>query len=108
METNREKRSAKFWAEHIRRWTESGLSRRQYCTDAGLSYWTFREWQKRQSKGAGGKAELVRVPREIIPGGGAFGSGIEIELPGSIIIRVGRGFDADLLRDVVRELGVRR
>ena len=108
MEANREKRSAQFWAEHIRRWAASGQSRRRYCKDAGLSYWTFREWQKRQLKGAEGEAGLVRVPREIIPGGAAFGSGIEIELPGSIIIRVGRGFDAELLRNVVRELGVRR
>lgn len=108
MGADRGKRSAQFWAEHIRRWTESGLSRRRYCKDTGLSYWTFREWQKRQSKGAEGEGGLVRVPREIIPGGGAFGSGIEIELPGSIIIRVSRGFDAELLRDVVRELGVRR
>lgn len=108
MGTNGEKYGAQFWTEHIQQWAASGLSRRRYCNDNGLSYWTFREWQKRQSKGAKGGADLVRLQREIITGDATFRSSIEILLPGSIIIRVTRGFDAELLRDLIRELGVRR
>lgn len=108
MGANERKRSAQFWTEHIRQWAASGLSRRRYCNDNGLSYWTFREWQKRQSKGVNGGEGLVRLPREIITGDATFRSSIEILLPGSITIRVSRGFDAELLRDLIRELGVRR
>lgn len=108
MEASEKKRSAQFWADHIRRWTASGLSRRRYCNENGLSYWTFREWQKRQSKGVNGGEGLVRLPRAIITGDATFRSSIEIVLPGSITIRVTRGFDAELLRDLIRELGVWR
>lgn len=107
METNKKMRSEKFWSDHIRLWTTSGQSKRKYCIENGLSYWTFREWQKRQSRGTKTGKNLVQLPREIITGNTEVRSGIEIQLSGSIIIRINHGFDGGLLRDVLRELGIR-
>jgi len=106
MEANKEKRSERFWADHIRRWAASGLSRRRYCTRENLSYWTFRERLKRQSPDTGN--DLVRLPREIVTRGNEITPTLEILLPGAISVRIGRGFDGELLRDVIRELGVWR
>ena len=108
MEPNGQKRSEKFWADHITRWETSGISRRRYCVNEGLSYWTFRERQKRQGKATRPGSDLVQLPLEIIAQNTAIHPGIDLLLPDKTTIRVNRGFDGELLRDLLRELGVRQ
>lgn len=33
-----------FWSNHSRAWENSGLSRKKYCENEMLSYWSFRTW----------------------------------------------------------------
>ncbi|HEX4887399.1 MAG TPA: hypothetical protein VFV37_05060 [Luteibaculaceae bacterium] len=51
------------WAEHIRQWQESGLSRRKFCEIQGLSYVSFLYHQKRSVELAkdGGNFEQVFI-----------------------------------------------
>lgn len=32
---------------HIFKWKQSGLSMRKYCSEQGISYWSFRDWKKK-------------------------------------------------------------
>lgn len=107
MEANRKKRGREFWAGHLGQWEASGTSRRQYCIGEGISYWTFREWQKRLGQSCRSGNDLVQLPREIVNPGGKAEPAIELSLPGNITIRITNGFDGELLRAVLHELGVR-
>jgi len=49
-ESSEEKRL--HWQSHIDSWKSSGLSRAAYCRQAGISYYTFRDW-------------LVRLPSNL-------------------------------------------
>lgn len=33
-----------FWLNHIRHFSQSGLSQKKYCEHENLSYWSFRRW----------------------------------------------------------------
>ena len=80
-------------------------SRTQYCREAGISYWSFREWQKRfQEKSEPGKT-LVPVPLKIISGAQDEICTIELLINESIIMRIKPGFDGKLLRAIIHEIG---
>ena len=103
----RAKRSQKtnFWADHIKRWEVSGTGRMEYCREAGISYWTFREWQKRfQEANESGKT-LVQVPLKISSRPQDERNTIDILVNESIRIRIKPGFDGKFLRAVIQELG---
>jgi hypothetical protein len=94
-----------FWSDHIKRWEASGKSRKQYCKETDISYWTFRERQKRiQDAHKSGKT-LVRVPLKITDRSQDGTHPIELLINESIRIRIEPGFDGKLLRAVIQELG---
>ena len=95
----------KFWLGHIHKWEASNKSRTQYCREAGISYWTFREWQKRFQKGNKFVKTMVQVPLEITSESHDTTTSIELIINESIVIRVKSGFDRKLLRAVIQELG---
>ena len=33
-----------YWSRHIEAWRQSGQSRKAYCEEHGLSYWSMRDW----------------------------------------------------------------
>jgi len=105
MESKKKKHDVKFWSEHIRQWETSGLSRRRYCTRENIPYWTFLYRLRRHTTKS--ENDLIELPRRIVIRRNEISPPLEIILPGEIRIRVSRGFDSELLRDVVRELGVR-
>ena len=106
-QSNRNK-GDKFWLGHIHKWESSGKSRTQYCKEAGISYWTFRERQKRFQKGDKSGKGLVQVPIEISSEPYDKTNSIELIINESIVIRVKPGFDRTLLRAVIHELGADR
>jgi hypothetical protein len=83
------------WREHVDRQARSGQSIRAYCEEAGVKVWQLAYWRQalRPKAAAGGFVELR--------GGGA--TGVELELAGCRV-RVQRGFDPALLREVVAAL----
>lgn len=99
------KQSAKYWKDLISRWHQSGLSRREYCRRENISYWTFRDWLKKFEFEESSK--LVRVPAEAYPKANNLESTIEITINQNISIRINKGFDGELLRNLLGELGVR-
>ena len=108
MEQKKKSQGKEFWAGHIRRWESSATSRRQYCIGAEISYWTFREWQKRLGEVPTAEKDFVQLPVDKLGSNVKSEPTIEVSLPGSITIRINRGFDGELLRALLQELGVLR
>jgi hypothetical protein len=93
-----------FWKEQVAKFRQSGESRRQYCLTHKLSYWTFRDWLKKIE--AGNDTKLVKISRKPHTQGEGRETCIEIIIAQKVSIRVSQGFDGELLRNVIKELGV--
>ena len=105
MERKRQKHGDEYWMDHLRQWEASGKSRRGYCREAGISYWSFRERQKRFEERSDPEKTLVPVPLKITRDVQEKTRTIELCINGSIIIRIQPGFDGTLLRAIIHELG---
>lgn len=93
-----------FWKERVARFRASGESQKQYCRKRRISYWTFRDWLKKIEVEK--DATLVKVSRKSHAQGEGRESYIEIIIAKKVSIRVSQGFDGELLRNVMKELGV--
>jgi hypothetical protein len=86
--------------DEVARWRASGQSAAAYCAFHGMSAQSLRRWRKevegRPSSPAPGfvRVEVARHPLQC---------GLTLEV-GRARLRVERGFDAELLRDVVEVL----
>lgn len=107
MEQEKHKKAKEFWARHVKRWETSGTSRRQYCFSEGISYWAFRKHQKQINQGEGPENTLVSLPREIFDSCGNDATTIDLVVSETVTLRMRKGFDGELLRSILRELGIR-
>ena len=82
-----------FWAEHIRRREERGVTAKAYCQEAGVSLWRWYYWQRKLkakdlvpvSAKVSGRFVRVRVDGETGAMGGCellYPSGVRIRLSG--------------------------
>jgi len=100
------KSKEEFWKLHVTQFNKSGLNRRQYCTAENLSYWTFRDWQKKLDAVLNNE-KFIKISHRTHPKINEPQSAIEIIVSQKISIRLTHGFDGELLRNVISELGVR-
>lgn len=99
-EGNRRTRAAGRWAELIGRWRGSGQSKLSWCEAHGVSYTQLIRWGKRlEAEGPLTPMQLIPVSARIMARGT-----LTLRLPGELSIEVEEGFDAGLLRSVVRAL----
>ena len=80
------------WAGHVERQRQSGKSIKAFCVEAGLKVWQFCYWR--------GVLEPKTVNSGFVEVKVKGGSAVTIEV-GGCRIGVERGFDAELLRQVV-------
>lgn len=85
------------WAGHVAAWRGSGLSAAAFCTSRGLATSSLRYWAKRLRDAA--STPEVRLARVVAPGT-VHEEPILIEAHG-VRVAVRRGFDRDVLRDVL-------
>lgn len=95
-----------MWAERVRNWRESGenayaFSRANGFTHSSLRYWARRLAKSRKQEPAPTMVALVR--KSDVPAA-AERTEIVVEIADARI-RVARGFDRELLGEVVRALG---
>ncbi len=83
------------WAERIEQQQASGKSIKAYCQEAGVKVWQFSYWRGVLRP----KAEAAGFVEVRVKGSGA----VTLEVDGCRV-RVERGFDAELLREVVAAL----
>jgi hypothetical protein len=92
-------RSREAAEELVKEFEASGLSRRQFCTERGLSPATLDLYRKRRRLAEGGvapKAGLVRVKVSAAPA--RRSSGLELLLSGGLRVEVGEDFDEQTLK----------
>jgi hypothetical protein len=90
----------------------SGLTAVEFASRHGIGVWRVRRWSQDRRPPLVGKAALavvkpspaVRFAPVRIAGGTAAAGTLEVVV-GRAVVRVGRDFDADLLRRVVLALG---
>ena len=89
------------WAGLVRRWRASGRTAREFSAGEGLNPSTLLWWSSQVGREAEAPASFVEVA---LPASVASDNVIEIVVREGVRIRVGAGFDAELLRRVVAAL----
>ena len=80
------------WAEKINGWRESGLSIAAWCRQNDEGYYRFLYWRKRLEQNSQPSGRFVELSIE--------SSTLAVECNG-VILHIERGFDRDLLRQVL-------
>jgi hypothetical protein len=103
-----------FWARHLQRWEQSGLSQAEYCRRHQISGPAFAWWKRRSAPTR--EAPPATVPRETCRKHGSFveltradggdpvptgGVVYEIVLPRQQCLRLGPGFELDRVRQLL-------
>jgi transposase-like protein len=99
----RDARKELQWRRWIEGWRASGLSVRAFCQQHGLAQPSFYAWRRELQRGdaEGPTFVPVHVVAEDVP---APAGRVEVVLRGGRTVRVGPGFDATTLRQVVAAL----
>jgi hypothetical protein len=108
----REKREV--WADRVRRWSESGLTAKEFATELGVNVHSLNHWKWRltsEARDSGERApsarpgfvEVVtpRVREERAP------ELFEVQLPRGVVVRVPQRFDGSALQRLLAALEVR-
>jgi len=91
------------WARRVRRWRASELTARAFSEREGCNARTLRWWASTLRDDASAEAKFVDVT-ELLTRSRPM---LEIVVREAVTIRVGLGFDAALLREVVAALEAR-
>lgn len=103
----------KHWRRLLRVWRGSGLTGRDFCAEHSLSEPSFYAWRREIARRDRERAARPAAQASVAAGAPAFvevmtstpvGSVIEVVLAQGQVLRVAPGFDADLLRRLVRVL----
>lgn len=97
------KKQADYRRNHVLKWQQSGLSMKRYCTEHEISYWSFREWKKKDRDDSASKNGLVEIPTTIFNPRGEH-EPIEIILKSGIRIIVKASSVIDQLKGIVMAL----
>jgi len=93
-----------LWMARVEAWQQSGLSSAQFAHQHGFSPSTFRNWTRRRARPTPPRfLRLVAKAAASAPSAPVAPS-LLVEV-GPARLRLAPGFDATLLRDVVRALG---
>ena len=99
----RDEQKERQWRHWIAEWRGSGLSVRAFCDRRGLATPSFYHWRRVLQRRPAEKVAFVpvQVVAEVVP---APGSGLEVVLADGRMVRVGPGFDAATLRQLLAVL----
>jgi len=92
----------------VQAYRSSGLTQKAFCKREGIKYYTFVSWvgRLRQEEQKGKESSRGTSFREIVvknqPTGAGAKAGLEVELPGGIIVR---GENTSSLAELIQKLG---
>jgi hypothetical protein len=104
--TKKKTSRAPYWQKHISQWSESGLTQAEYCRHNKISAAAFNWWKRHLRKKSNTQRDsstsmqFVEV-HGIPPAHVSRGETYEIGLSRGRAIRVGRDFDADVLKRLI-------
>jgi transposase len=93
---------AEQWRERIFEQQGSGLSVKQFCSERGLSSWSFYKWRKRLREA--GPVRFALVERRTEREEGARNADLEVVFATGERLRIRSGVDGATLRTVVEAL----
>ena len=101
-----QRRGLEEWRQIIESQQTSGMTVARYCRDRGVTECSFYNWKKRLRGASPSRPKHLPVPAfvEVTPSNPAQTDAIEILLRGSHRLRVGPGFDRQLLLDLIQTL----
>jgi hypothetical protein len=109
----------KFWRRMVRLWKRSGQTGRDFCADRGLGEPSFYAWRReiarrdQEETATANRPERLRASDHValptfvevtVDAGDAAAPALEVVLTSGRRVRVGPGFHADLLRQLLRVL----
>ena len=98
------------WQKRVERWSDSGLSAKEFAAETGINAGTLQWWKCRLRKQAGEQPRVIRrkVSRPIVsslvevrPVTAVVDDRFEIELNNGRRLRLPRAFDADAVKALV-------
>jgi transposase-like protein len=95
---------AEEWRQIVDGHRTSGLTVAAYCRDRGIKDSAFYAWKRRLRSPAKSNRSLVPVFVEVTPPKTSAVGAIEICLPGERRLLARRGFDRELLIELIRTL----
>ena len=111
MARRRDQAKERYWRAHLAAWRQSGQSVRAYCADEGLSEPSFYAWRRASAeddRAPGGNTVVGVSPfvpvRLVEDTPSPSAATVEVILRGGRVVRVGAGFAAQTLREVVAAL----
>jgi hypothetical protein len=96
------KATRETWAGRVAKWRASGLTAREFGEREGLNAATLRWWASQLKREPHHEAAFVEVTLK-----SAATSSLELIVRDGLRIQLTRGFDAELLRDVLTVLEAR-
>ena len=95
-----------YWSRHVAEWRQSGQSRKAYCEEHGLAYWSMRDWIRKLAEPAEPAEPASQRLVELEPvGGGAQHGGerapIELAVGDRYVLRLWPHLRAAQLREVL-------
>ena len=99
---NREK--GDFWADHIKRWQESGMSQIDYCLENDLSRHRFTYWKCKNNKKDNPVKFIPIVARSTISSLHNSVEPLKVQVGDKYRIEVGEGFSGETLIRLINTL----
>lgn len=94
-----------YWSRHVAAWRRSGLTKKAYCEQHGLSYWSLRNWDGKLPETADQRQPLVELARAA---GGAKDAeqhaAMELLVGERYVLRLWPSVRAEHLREVLAAL----
>jgi hypothetical protein len=97
-----------LWRQRLDRFSQSGLSAREFCAREGIALPTFSGWKRRLTTAADPAAAPGAEPPPFVPGRllADAPAPLQLALPSGAVLHIGPSCDPDLLARVLALLGV--
>ena len=90
-----------YWRELIEKQSASGLSIIAFCEQEGVHTTSFYSWRRKLTVPTSSHADDSKGFVEVVLPKSMNDSGVSIEFPGNLCLRVSPGFDRECLKDVL-------
>lgn len=101
-EKQRSKRSREFWARHIQKCSESGLTQKEYCLRNGIGPKSMVYWKSKLKKETSG-VSFVQLPVPVISNR-AKPTALKLVYGDKYRIEVGDDFSTDTLKRLIHTI----
>lgn len=100
--TTKVRRSESEWRAIMADYKDSGQTQEVYCRERGISLSPFYNWRKKLRRAVPGRtADFIEIKPKVVSSGGRT---YEIVFSGGTSLKVGGGYDASEVRELVEML----